>query len=265
MAGTVVQRAKLCYFLSGALLMSGLAVLGLAPLASAQDIHAVVCRAPASVTIDRPANDSVLTSGQVELSGAVRQANQLEVYVDGTLDSIVPVGLTDTSYTSSVQLQEGTHSLKVVAIDTCQLGNGEASAVVTYQPAVVTASAGANVPTTVGDTSGVQIGAPVEETPVHQSILPPIISQSLERISGALDFESPVSAAGQQQLPQVARFGLLTAGALVVIFSQAVSAASVSGPLLQFAAHHIGLHGVAGSRLLASLLGSGFIVLAFLL
>lgn len=97
-------------------------------------IDAIVCQASSSVSITSPVSDSIVTQPTVPLAGNVSQANQIEVYVDTALDHIIPLTPSQTSFSGSVQLVEGTHTIRVVAINACAGTNGSDTAVVTYQP-----------------------------------------------------------------------------------------------------------------------------------
>lgn len=247
-----------------ALLASGLFVA--VPQAYAAQIQTIICRTPSTVSIDAPANDTVVTNGAMQLSGSVRQANQVEVYIDGVLDSIVPLSVTDTTYVAHIQLQEGTHTIKVTSIDTCQLGNADASVVVSYQPAVPAPSVGATVPTTVGGDTGVRVGVASEAATVPASILPPQITQPLRQLGDELNLNG-VSVSGsspQREVPQGVRFGLISIGLAVVIFSQTISTLGAGAHVLQFAASRLGLHQAYGPQLLIVLIGVASIMAAFL-
>lgn len=97
-------------------------------------IDAIVCQASSSASIVSPVSDSIVTQPTVPLTGSVSQANQIEVYIDTVLDHIIPLTPSQTSFSGSVQLVEGTHTIRVVAINACSGTNGSDTAVVTYQP-----------------------------------------------------------------------------------------------------------------------------------
>lgn len=235
-------------------------------IVAAQDIQALICRSAAAIVISHPASDTVSAESGIVLSGMVQQANQLEVYVDGTLDTVVPLNAASTTYTASVQLQEGTHTIKIVAIDACQIANAESSIVVTYQPAVSQPSVGATTQTKVDDGSGVRIGPASVAQKSAPSVLPPFISRPLQVFSDALDLNADqVPAASQGALSPLVRFGVVLVSGLLLIFSQLISESGVTGKVLKFVASRFGMHHVSGSRLLAILLAIGGIVVAFLL
>lgn len=228
--------------------------------AGAQEVQAVICKEPAQLSLAQPMNDSVVRDAAVPLSGTVRQATQLEVYVDTVLDKIIPIGAADTTFSTTVQLPEGTHTIRVVAVDICQIGNGEASAVVTYQPLVTQESSGATVPTTI---SGVRVGvAPGASTPPTWP--PASVGEAFSRVTDFLDINPAVHGA-TPQLPQVARFGLFTTGALVVMFSQLLSAGGITGKFALAASQRLGLRTAVGPRLLIAGIGAAILFMAFML
>ena len=250
---------------SGLLVLPLLFMLGTATV-GAQEVQAIICRQPAALTIDQPVGDSVAREAEVTVSGSIRQAGQLELYVDEVLDKVVPVGFGDTTFTTTLQLTEGTHTIKGVAVDVCQIGNGEASVVMTYQPLVPEPSVGASVPTEV---AGVRIGDPVSADVPQKSAWPPAsVGTVMTQLADLFDVAASPTVAGDgtvAELPQPARFVMLSTGALVVIFSQTISTVGVSGQFLQLAASKIGLGSVASPRLLAVILGAVPVVLAFIL
>lgn len=232
-----------------------------APTVHAQELQAVICKEPANLILTQPTNDSVVRDQAVPISGTVRQATQLEIYVDTMLDKVIPIGAGDTTFSTTVQLTEGTHTLRVVAVDICQIGNGEASAVVTHQPLVTQGSSGANVPTTI---SGVRTGIIQNGSTPAPSWPPSSVSDILAKVTDFFDIDA-APAETTPQLPQVARFGLFTTGALVVMFSQLLSAAGVTSKFALVASHWIGLHSAIGPRLVISGIGAVVIILAFVL
>ena len=96
-------------------------------------IDAILCTPASAIAITSPASDSIVTNPSVPLEGTVTQSNQIEVYIDAVFDHIIPTTPGQTSFSDSVQLTEGTHTVKVVAINACAGVNGESQAVVTYQ------------------------------------------------------------------------------------------------------------------------------------
>jgi len=113
-------------------------------------IGATVCAASSTITLNTPASDSVVTSPTIELSGNVTQASQVEVEIDGSFDSSIQLSLGQTTYSGSVQVSPGTHTIKVTAISVCPSTNGTASSVVTFAVPPQTPSTGTSTSTNVG-------------------------------------------------------------------------------------------------------------------
>lgn len=118
-------------------------------------VGATVCQAQSSISLTQPVSDSTVTTPGVAVGGTVSQSNQIEVYIDDVFDSIIPLTIGQTSFAGSVQIAQGTHTIKVVAINLCPGANGTASSVVTYEPPPdTTPSTGGETPTNVGSESG---------------------------------------------------------------------------------------------------------------
>lgn len=228
-----------------------------------QDVHAIVCGDHAEIGVQRPQSDSIVTKPDVTLVGTVKQANQLEVYVDGALDSVVPLTMGATTYETTVHLAPGTRTTKVVAIDACQRANATASVIVTYQSSVVE-SRGGQTPTQVG--GGVMIGVAQEPAPAQpESPLQRIFSKPLVNIAKDLDL-IPSSTVGQSSsLSQPTRLALVAAGTAIVTFSSALLGIEWLNRTLQLAAVHIGLRQAYASKLVLVTAGLLIVAVAFLL
>lgn len=164
MRSTVTRKNKDVVLVIGLLLGVFASSLWHANPTSAQSnvIAATICTTGSTITITQPVSDSTVTEPSIPLQGTVSQANQIEVYVNDVLDSVIPLSIGQISYSSTVQVSPGTHTIKVVAINSCPGADGSASSVVTYQPPPdSTPSTGSDTPTGVGDGtdgSGVVIG-----------------------------------------------------------------------------------------------------------
>ena len=122
-------------------------------------VNATICDNESTATITVPDGDSTVNKPDVVVSGTIVQAYQAEVYVDGQFDRVVSTAKGGGSYKTQVSLTPGTHTLKVVAIHVCGVKNGEASAVVSFEPPPTPAgSSGSSTPTQVG---GVVVSPPL--------------------------------------------------------------------------------------------------------
>lgn len=118
-------------------------------LDSGSVVGVTVCTDSSQISLMQPVSDSVVTEPSVPLVGTVEQAGQIEIKIDGAFDSIIPLSIGQTSFTGSVQLTPGTHTIQLTAISVCPGDSGKATAVVTYTPPPQTPSFGDDTPTTV--------------------------------------------------------------------------------------------------------------------
>jgi len=248
----VVTKTWVLFFCAaGALLL--LTFVHAAPV-GAQDtaINVAVCGvgSSAQLTIDTPPSDSVVNTPNVQISGQVANATQIDISIDGQYNSTVPLGATQTSYSTSVQLSSGTHTVSLLANDVCNNQDATASVVITYQPQT-TPGSGGDTPTTIdngggGNGSGsggggVQIGGqPIDGfgadgsgsgngsgsggsgdgdrsaqiTLENLPVIGPIVGVGLN-IAEALDFETSTDGTLWQS---TARFSLVVLGISTVVF-----------------------------------------------
>ncbi len=132
-------------------------IVGVASKAAAQSstVAATICAPTSMVTLVHPVSDSVVTSTTVPIDGTVNQASQIEIRIDGVFDSVIPLAIGQTTFSGSVQIASGTHTIEATALNVCAGPNGTASAVVTYTPPPQTPSTGTGTPTTVEGVSPV--------------------------------------------------------------------------------------------------------------
>lgn len=158
MRGLAVARNNRFVWLAGAIIVA--CVVGVSVPAGrvlADDgsvIGATVCTNSSTITLTAPVSDSVVTTAAVPITGTVTQTSQIEIQIDGTFDSILPLTIGQTTFSGTVQLTKGTHTITATAVSICPGTNGSASVVVTYEPAVETPSTGGQTGTsTEGDKS----------------------------------------------------------------------------------------------------------------
>lgn len=123
-------------------------------------IGVTICDTQSSITMTNPQSDSIVTTSTVPLAGTVKQASQIEISIDDTFDSIITLNFGQTTYTGSVQVPNGTHTIKLTAVNSCPGPNGSASAVVTYEAPPQAPSAGSSTDTTVDGVSTPGVSAP---------------------------------------------------------------------------------------------------------
>lgn len=88
----------------------------------------------ASLTITDPPSDSVTTQPEVTVTGTVNNATHIDILVDGNFDHAFALGANQNSFTTTVHLSKGTHTITVKAIAICGFPDVSRSVVVTYQP-----------------------------------------------------------------------------------------------------------------------------------
>jgi hypothetical protein len=226
-------------FLAG--LFVGLGVLLPSHYVAAQsNVQVVICRdtQPAALSVASPKSDSVVSAPTLVVSGAVSQSHQLEVYVDGAFNSIESLPPDASTYTTSIQLSPGTHTLKLIAVDACQVGNAVAELIVTYQP-VSAPSTGNQVPTVVQGMTNVKVAEVVASNPIDTFITAPTLA-----VGKAVDLVPADAKSFKESPANIVRFSaLMTAGALIFLSGSLTSGllaagthlhlAEISSPLMQ--------------------------------
>ena len=222
MQPTIARNANLLFVSIGVLFWCILASGILVSTVSAQtNIGATICAAGSTVTLTTPVSDSVVTSPTVPLSGTVTQAGQIEVYINNVFDGVIPLNMGDTTYSGSVQLASGTHTIKVVAISDCPGVNGSASSVVTYAPPPqTTPSTGGNTPTQIS--GGVVISTDKTKLPGEdkRDLLPEILTVPVEKTLDWLNITNVVDTAETKGL-SIWRAVMLGAGMYLLIVGMA--------------------------------------------
>lgn len=206
------------------LLFVSVITLGGAQIAYAEDttVNLALCGSGsgATVTIDLPINDSVVNQPTVQVSGAVSNASQIDVAVDSQYYSTVPLNPGQTSYTTLVQLSAGTHTISLVANDVCNVQDGTASVVVTYQPQS-NPGTGGSTPTEVGDDGAILNNDPVGAEDNSKTgldswpVIGPLIQLGHDLVV-ALDFD--VAARPGTLWQSMARFSFIVLGISTAIF-----------------------------------------------
>ncbi len=169
---------------------TGLTGLGLvAPAAaSAQSTNVWVqlCQDSGSyISVTAPPSDSTVTVGDVRIEGQVGQSSQIDVSVDGAYDHSLALAPGSQTFLTEVRLAQGTHTVRLTALDSCQKKNNWAELVLTYQPAAgQPVSPGQTTPTSLPGLL-VNPGQPI----INQPDLTVGPLQSLRAIVRGLDFD----------------------------------------------------------------------------
>lgn len=163
MRGLVAKNSKLLF--AGVIALAVTSTLLFTPHTSAQTmVGATVCGGSAStITITNPVSDSVVTDPTITIEGSVAQSSQIEIRIDDTFDSIIPLTVGQTTYSSSMHLPMGTHTITVKAISLCPGTSGTASVVVTLEEPPQVPSTGNTTDTSVGNMTVNSDGEPMQE------------------------------------------------------------------------------------------------------
>lgn len=219
-------------------------VLSLLPvgLASAQTagagslIGATICGSSSSIVLAQPISDSIVTLSTVSLQGSVHQASQIEVRVDGTFDSTIPISVGQTAFSGSVELSAGTHTILLTAINVCSGSNAEATAVVTYTapPEIPSGGGGSSTPTNTGVVSqGVRPSLNSDSTNYNPTVLDQL-TQPLQTIAEWLNIGAGDVSSPQIETMQIGQAATLAAGMTLAVIgvSPAVVANVVNLPVI---------------------------------
>lgn len=174
-------------------------------------LQVLVCNSDetSSIRILEPLSDSLGNKPTIEITGEVFRANQIEVYVNDTYSGVVPLSYGATDFRTSVNVNPGTQTIQLVAVDICQVGNSAASVVLTYQPDVAP-STGSSTETNVDGVinNSAQGPRPQQQSFLEQYVLPPLVN-----IAGGLDLtEINNTADRSEHTPDVIRLALLLTG-----------------------------------------------------
>lgn len=226
-------------------------------------VQAIVCREGATLSIVQPISDSVVINTSLPINGMVTQATQIEVTIDGQFNSVVPLNAAATNFATTVQLSAGTHTIRLTAIDACQIANASDQVVVTYEaPPTSGGSVGGETATDVPAGGGVVIGDVADLPAVPSVASSPFerLVQPLVDLGRQLDLVNSPSATAAQQasVPQLVRFGFVAVGLGSIIFT---------AQIVQFASgFQVGTVRLrAFRRPLVIAIGAAFLALGFLL
>lgn len=259
----LTKRARLLLLVGAccALLTSGYVAPG--SVTAESIVQAIVCREGATLSIMQPASDSVVIETTLPINGMVTQATQIEITIDGQFNGVVPLNAAATNFATTVQLSAGTHTVRLTAIDACQIANASDQVVITYEaPPTSGGSVGGETATDVPAGGGVVIG-----DAANLPVVPSVASSPFERfvqplvdLGRQLDLVSNPSATAAQQagVPQLVRFGFVVVGLGSIIFT---------AQIVQFASgFQVGTLRLRNLRRpLVIVIGFAFLALGFLL
>lgn len=212
-------------------------VLAYAPFVSAQgtSVNTTVCNstAPSSalLTISSPNSGSVSSTASINVVGTIKDLTQVQIIVDGQYSNTVPVDANQQSISTTINLSEGTHVIKLIGVDVCQIENPEYEFAVTYEPAAVdsqtpteTASVGQN---TVGSNSGATAGRGTDSTNEESPLvtIPRVVGDISHNVLDALNISSPEPDSESYLPAMTARFALVFVGSIAIIWPELMAIA----------------------------------------
>ena len=173
-------------------------------------VAATVCEASSSITLIQPVSDSTVADPSISIAGTVKQANQIEIYVDDVFDSVMPLTVGQTTFNGSVQISQGTHTIKVVAINICPGPNGSDSGVITFEPPPNTGGgSGTGTDTTTGKKPQIPVSSEEDVLPV----LPFVPREAIQVFEGVGQW---LNIAATYEAPAAPRLTLIRATTIAV-------------------------------------------------
>ena len=203
---------------------------GYTAAAQGSAVNAIICSSGATVTLQQPVSDSIVTNPIVTISGQATQASQVEVYVNDQLDSISSIPVGQSAFSATTTVSNGTSTIKVVAVDVCQLQNGQASSVVTFNPPPENSgSNGGDIQTSLPG-QGVIIGGNYEVQPKSDDsqlpfldLVPPAVSSVFTAVSDWLNITTAFEQGDAPRLT-ILRAMTIAVGSWLLAFGLATTA-----------------------------------------
>lgn len=224
-------------WLAALLSVCGLYTTPVFAVAGTTQISAEICRAPlgSTIQITSPKSDSTVDTATIAMKGTVSDATQITVTIDGNYSETIPLGASDTSFNFNLNLTKGTHTIKLVANDVCQIQNSSDSVIVTFSGA---SGNGVDTPTSAG---GVLVGVS-EVTPpaggddpykqIKQSpVIGPVLD-SMERLYSFSGLDTTIEQGGV--VASAVRVGAFAVGVTTLTFTSVVLQNYAMGLVSQF-------------------------------
>jgi hypothetical protein len=187
------------------------------PVSAATQVSALVCGSDshASLVLSQPKSDSVVADAHLTLNGTTLQASQVSTTLDGAYDQTVAVATGQSSFSLTMTLDPGTHTIAVTALDMCAQHNATSQLVITYQPAAPNMSATSQPASTVA-AGGVTIEPQGTSSQVLAQSPPPSgVVQVFTAIGASLDIGHTTTGT---PLQQAGRIVLVSAGLVLTVF-----------------------------------------------
>lgn len=163
--------------------VASLLVGGLVSAQQNDNIEVMVCPDPSqsSFAVSEPQSDSVTDQPKTVIRGSIQYISQIDFFIDDVYNNTIALGYSDVVFESTMTLPPGTHTLKIVATDSCSRTVHSETKVITYEPAIQP-SIGQQVATQIDGQAtpdGEVVSEPdksVIETIVDDAIVMPLIS-----------------------------------------------------------------------------------------
>lgn len=198
----------------------------------ADNVQVMVCPQPdqSSLTVHQPQSDSIISEPILPIGGSIEYISQIDFFIDNVYNNTVAMGYSATEFASTVTMDPGTHTIKLVATDSCSQTTHEYSLVVTYEPKIPP-SVGENIETVVDGQIKQGRNISTAPEPAKNSIEKAIdrfVIPSYESAKEVLDISDPVAVDPAVRAGNVARSLLFTVGALLSLSAVHIGALSAS-------------------------------------
>lgn len=183
-----------------------------------------------SLAVLQPQSDSVVNEPKLSVSGTVENISQIDFFIDDTYNNTVALGFSATEFASTITLAPGTHTIKLVASDSCSQTIHEFSLVVTYEPKTPP-SVGENIETEVDGEVRPGVAPPVvpeSEKNIIERVIDRFIVPPYESVKDMLDIGEPAGGAPGVRAGNIARSALFVTGALLTLSAVHIGALSAS-------------------------------------
>lgn len=210
----------------------GLLIYGAPAQGMADNVRVMVCpQADESrLTVMRPQSDSIVDEPKLSIGGSVAYISQIDFFIDDVYNNTIALGHSATEFASAITLGPGTHTIKLVASDSCSQATHEFSLVMTYEPKTPP-SIGGNVETEVDGriTPGAEPSAVIEsekniiEKGIDRFIIPPY-----EAVKDMLDITDAAVTDPEVHAGNIARSALFVAGTILTLSAVHIGTLSAS-------------------------------------
>lgn len=193
--------------------------------AEATTISANLCGSDnqgSSIAVSSPTSDSIIDSPDVTIEGTVSNATQITVSVNDQYSQTVSLGTNQTTFQFVEQIGEGTSTIKLVANDVCQIHNGSATIVLTYQPETKPSN-GEETPTAIDNSGAVLISSqavPVQDQSMFTTLKGVVVIGPIIRLldTGLRAIGMDVTIQKSGFVMGVTRIILFSTGAMMGLF-----------------------------------------------